>query len=169
MKGLQPTNGFRCKIDGCDQDGFNFDDFPEELLFPKNSETGDAEYCKYYRPMIEEASGNCSHEKFSNVIGECGNNAEYAYNSFEFKKTLVTEWNLVCGDSYKVALVISMYMLGLMIGSFLCGRMADKFGRKFTLFFAILCSSAGSLIGSFMPEYFSYTATRYFTSKLSII
>ena len=72
----------------------------------------------------------------------------------------MTKWNLVCGQKFKVSLVISMYMLGLMIGSFICGTMADKFGRKKTLFCSVLCSSCASLLGSFMPEYYSYTASR---------
>ena len=129
------------------------------MLFPRNSDTGQADYCEFFRPS-KDTSGNCSHETFTEEIVKCPKGAEYAYNSFEFKETLVTKWNLVCDESYKVALVLSMYMFGLMIGSFLCGRMADKFGRKFTLFFSIFISSLGSLIGSFMPEYYSYTVTR---------
>merc|ERR1711892_909646 len=56
------------------------------------------------------------------------------------------------------------YMLGLMIGSILCGRMADKLGRKKTLMFSVMCSSVGSLVGSFMPEYYSYTLSRVLTA-----
>ena len=86
---------------------------------------------------------------------------DFAYNDFEFDETLVTKWNLVCDQKFKVSLVISMYMLGLMIGSFICGTMADKFGRKKTLFFSVLCSSCASLLGSFLPEYYSYAASRF--------
>ena len=161
LLGLQPTKGFRCKIPDCDGDSFKFDDFPEDF-FPKDD--GDPDYCKFYHPSRDDPSlpGNCSNERFSkDEIIECGSHGEYAYNAFEFEETLVTKWNLVCGQSFKVSLVISMYMLGLMIGSLLCGRMADKFGRKKTLMFSVMCSSVASLVGSFMPEYYSYTATRY--------
>ena len=41
----------------------------------------------------------------------------------------MTELNLVCGEEGKVAWVGSAYMFGLMVGSFLCGFLADKFGR----------------------------------------
>ena len=41
----------------------------------------------------------------------------------------MTELNLVCGEEWKVAWVGSAYMFGLMVGSFLCGFLADKFGR----------------------------------------
>merc|ERR1711892_1357784 len=160
--GLQPSNGFRCKIPGCDGDDFKFNDFPEDKLFPKNKD-GDPEYCKFY-PPLNDPTGSCSHENFSNVSVKCPSNGEFAYGTFEFNETLVTKLDLVCGESYKVSLVIMMYMLGLMIGSILCGRMADKFGRKKTLMFSIICSSVGSLVGSFMPEYYSYTLSRVLTA-----
>ena len=52
---------------------------------------------------------------------------------------------------------------GLMIGSFLCGRLADRFGRKLALMFSVVVASCGSLAGAFMPEYYSYTASRLVT------
>ena len=161
FSGLQPTNGYRCKINTCDAEDFKFGDFPEDI-FPKDKESGDPDYCRFYRPKLTDqtAHGNCSHESFTDVVSNCGSDAEFVYNEFEFEETLVTKWNLVCGQSFKVALVISMYMLGVMISSFLTGRMADKFGRKKTLMFSILCSSLASLLGAFMPEYYSYTFTR---------
>jgi OCT family organic cation transporter-like MFS transporter 4/5 len=163
--GLQPTNGFRCKIPDCDGDDFNFTDFSANI-FPSESD-GDPDYCKFYRPLPTDPSfpGNCSHEGFSDEVMECGSNVEYTYNAFQFEETLVTKWNLVCGQEFKVSLVISMYMFGLMSGSLLCGRMADKFGRKKTLVFCVLWASTTSLLGCFMPGYYSYTATRYGGSK----
>ena len=84
----------------------------------------------------------------------------------------------------EVSLVHSMYMVGLMVGSFGCGRLADAIGalslhcncivlhwldatlphtplgRKKTLFLSMAIASSGSLAGAFMPEYYSYTFTR---------
>ena len=45
------------------------------------------------------------------------------------QETFVTELDLVCDEAYKVAWVGSAYMLGLMIGSYVCGTLADRFGR----------------------------------------
>ena len=78
--------------------------------------------------------------------------------------TRSTRWGLSLGSSsiaLKVALVISMYMVGLMIGSFGCGVLADKIGRKKTLIASALLSSTASLVGAWMPEYISYTITRF--------
>ena len=156
--GLQPTR-YRCKITDCDGDNFQFDDFPEDLFTKKDDEP---DYCTFYRPVRDDPNhfGNCSHQNFTEEEIDCPNSAEYVYAPFEFEETLVTKWNLVCGQSAKVAMVLTMFVLGQMIGSLLCGRMSDKWGRKKTLMLSILCSSLASLLGSFMPEYYSYIVTR---------
>ena len=51
-------------------------------------------------------------------------------------------------------------MAGLMIGSFLGGYFSDKLGRKIVLMAAIVVSSGGSLMGAFMPDYYSYLFSR---------
>ena len=155
--GLQPTKGFRCKIPNCDEDNFQFSDFPEELFTKRNNEPY---YCTFYKPGHNDTTGDCSHQIFTEEEIDCPSSAEYVYAPFEFDETLVTKWNLVCGQSAKVAMVLTMFVLGQMIGSLLCGRMSDKIGRKKTLMFSILCSSVASLVGAFMPEYYSYTVTR---------
>merc|ERR1719228_1239236 len=164
--GLQPTNGFRCAIPDsanqqCDGHNFSFSDFPVEM-FPKEGSEEEPNYCKIYRPVLDTNwPGNCSHEAFTDEVMECGRDSEYAYEPFQFEETLVTKWDLVCDKRIMVSLVVSMYMLGLMIGSFICGPMADKYGRKITMMFSIFCSSSASLLGSLKYlEYYSYTATR---------
>ena len=41
----------------------------------------------------------------------------------------MTDWNLVCDEQSKIAWVGSAYMFGLMVGSYICGTMADRYGR----------------------------------------
>jgi len=89
---------------------------------------------------------------------------QFAYNTFQFQETLVTQWNMVCDQEYKVALVISVYMAGFLIGSFACGWLGDKIGRKKCLMASALLSSTFSLVGTFMPELASYAATRFLTA-----
>ena len=55
-------------------------------------------------------------------------------------------------------------MMGLLIGSFLSGYLSDIYGRKYGLLGCILVSSTGSLVGAFMPDYWSYLAMRVVTA-----
>ena len=62
------------------------------------------------------------------AVEGCGKHCTYTYgDSFT---SIVTEWDLVCKDSWKVGAVQSFFMLGVMIGAVICGHLSDKYGRK---------------------------------------
>ena len=71
-------------------------------------------------------------------------NERLLYEPYEYESTIVTEFKLVCDEQYKIALSGTFYMIGLLIGSFIGGPPADKFGRKPVLFFFLIC--AGMLL-----------------------
>ena len=50
FSGLKPGNGFRCRIPECDEEGFRFDGFPEDI-FPEKKD-GSLDYCSYYQPKM---------------------------------------------------------------------------------------------------------------------
>ena len=62
------------------------------------------------------------------------------YEPYEYTSTIVTEFSLVCEEQYKIALSGTFYMVGLLVGSFVGGPPADKFGRKPVLFFFLICA-----------------------------
>ena len=59
----------------------------------------------------------------------------------------------MCEDQYKVALVGTAYMGGLLIGSFLSSYPSDKFGRKVMLFVFIVFAGVANFVGAFLHEY----------------
>jgi len=161
--GLAPQNGYRCQIPGCDGDQFEFEDFPLKL-FPTDSD-GELDYCKFYMPkFIDPENKTCSTTEFdmSSAV-QCPKGGKFVFRDFEFDETLVTKWGSVCGKSPPVSIVQTVYIFGLFVGSFLFGKLADKFGRKPSLMLAILFSSIGELLGAFMPELYSYSAARFLT------
>ena len=47
-----------------------------------------------------------------------------------FDETIVTEFNLVCGNEWKTDLSTSLYYLGFGVGGIVGGIVSDRFGRK---------------------------------------
>lgn len=164
--GLEPKR-FRCQIPGCDKDDFSFSDLANgtnEDIFPKTDDGG-PDFCRFYLPSsIGFDNQSCGFEPPLSAQGQCGSSARFAFDDFEMDTTIVTEWDLVCDNAWQVSFVGSAYMLGLMIGSFVCGVLSDKYGRKLVIMFSIAASSLGSLAGAFMPEYWSFLLTRVVTA-----
>ena len=50
----------------------------------------------------------------------------WLYDSFEMRQTGVTEWDLVCDRLWVIGMVSSLYMVGLMVGSFVVGFFSDR-------------------------------------------
>ena len=119
-----------------------------------------------------------------NEVVKCPSNAKFAFADFQFEETLVTEWDLVCDQDYR-SLGIAFYMVGLMLGSFGCGWLADRIGdaiivpslhrinitsssisgRKKTFIMSAILSSTAGIVGAFMPEFFSYAFIRYSSAR----
>ena len=160
FSGLSPKNGFRCQIPECDTEEFEFSDFPDSL-FPLDNK-GNPDYCKFYQPRFtDENNKTCSRTEFdTSSVVDCPHNTKFAFSDFEFKETLVTKWGNVCGKEVFISFLQFIYIFGLLVGSFLSGKLADKFGRKPALMFSIIISSGGELLGAFMPEFYSYSFAR---------
>ena len=59
-------------------------------------------------------------------------------------------------------------MSGQLFSSVVFGTMGDKLGRKISLMAAMLLTCSAQFVGAFMPEYVSYTFTRFITGLGSL-
>lgn len=90
----------------------------------------------------------------------------YVYEKLEnqYPSTIVAEWDLVCGDSWKNPFSTSIYMLGMMVGSMSGGFLAGKLGRMKAIYLSTILESAFGLAVSFAPNLQWYTLIRFLLS-----
>ncbi|XP_042544926.1 solute carrier family 22 member 5 [Dipodomys spectabilis] len=74
-----------------------------------------------------------------------------------YQTTIVTEWNLVCEDDWKVPLTISLFFVGVLLGSFISGQLSDRFGRKNVLFVTMGMQTGFSFLQIFSKNFEMFT------------
>ncbi|KAK7078545.1 hypothetical protein SK128_015727 [Halocaridina rubra] len=100
----------------------------------------------------EELTNKC----FNNSISYCDISYTSEFNSF------VSEWNLICSEKYKVPLVQSIWMGGVMMGALMLGGVADVVGRLKTLMVSLIGTIAFEGFSSFAPTFFIMLGLRFF-------
>ncbi|XP_074846387.1 solute carrier family 22 member 2-like [Carettochelys insculpta] len=81
--------------------------------------------------------------------------------------SIVTEFNLVCEDSWKVDLFQSCVNAGFFAGSVYVGYIADRFGRKLCLVVTLLVSAASGVFVALAPSYLWMVIFRFLQGLVS--
>lgn len=82
----------------------------------------------------------------------------WEYDQSSYISTIVTEWDLVCDDSWKKPLTSSVFFCGVLTGSFLSGQLSDRYGRKIVLFVFMGVQTVFTLIQVFSPSWTVFCA-----------
>ncbi|XP_006166984.2 solute carrier family 22 member 5 [Tupaia chinensis] len=77
----------------------------------------------------------------------------WEFNQDVYLSTVVTEWNLVCEDDWKAPLIISLFFVGVLLGSFISGQLSDRFGRKNVLFVTMGMQTGFSFLQIFSTNF----------------
>ncbi|XP_061596475.1 solute carrier family 22 member 4-like [Cololabis saira] len=86
----------------------------------------------------------------------CGDG--WTYDRSVYTSTIVSEWDLVCDDSWKKPLTPSFYFCGVLTGSFVFGQLSDRYGRKLVMFVAIALQTVATFIQVFSPSWAVFCA-----------
>ncbi|KAH8306182.1 hypothetical protein KR018_003604, partial [Drosophila ironensis] len=115
------------------------------------------EVCEYYDVEYSEEYLNGSLARTTNRTRSC---TSYVYDRSKYLNSAVTEWDMVCNRSLLSATSDSLFMLGVLLGSFIFGQMSDKLGRKPTFFASLILQLIFGVLAAVAPDYFSYTISR---------
>ncbi|XP_076822510.1 organic cation transporter protein-like isoform X1 [Clavelina lepadiformis] len=128
---------------------------------PYDSASDEYNGCYRYNYDLNTCDGTLSCVNQSASTVKCDNG--YHYDRSIFTETVVTEFNLICGDKYLNTVATSMYYVGFLIGSIVFGNFADAFGRK-------LCSllTCVGFLGCMFGLAFSRSVALYIVLRTAI-
>ncbi|MGH0174286.1 UNVERIFIED_CONTAM: hypothetical protein FKN15_067473 [Acipenser sinensis] len=118
---------------------------------------GSYQRCEMYRPVWDIEAIE-QHGINSTVPCQEG----WVYDTSQYKTTVVTEFDLVCGHAKWVGVAQSVFMAGILVGALIFGPLAERFGRKravqVTMIMMLLCATGTALA----PNFFVHIALQFF-------
>ncbi|XP_057656533.1 organic cation transporter protein isoform X2 [Diorhabda carinulata] len=109
-----------------------------------------SDICSRYQP--KENASNCSPDSYTNTIIHC---SEWVFSTVE--RTIVNDWNLTCIENqWKVSLVGSSHFTGIIVGSFVSGVLADRYGRKGVFVCCIFLMTAAGVLQILSSDYWIF-------------
>jgi len=86
---------------------------------------------------------------------------KWDYDTEMFQNTIVERFNLVCEDKIMTKMASSIFFAGTGVGVFIAGLLADRFGRKKTLFLFVFIFMFSGISSAFAPTFELWMVARF--------
>lgn len=86
----------------------------------------------------------------------------WEYDHSVYTSTIITEWDLVCDQSWKNPLTSSFFFCGVLTGSFISGQLSDRYGRKIVLFATTALQLVSTFVEVFSQSWAAFCAVYFF-------
>ncbi|XP_029080078.1 solute carrier family 22 member 1 isoform X1 [Monodon monoceros] len=123
---------------------------PEGQAFPRQCRRYEVDWNQSALGCVDPLAGLAANSSLL-PLGPC----RYGWVYDTPGSSVVTEFNLVCDDSWKVDLFQSCVNVGFFLGSLGAGYIADRFGRKVCLLATTLISAILGVLTAVAPDYTS--------------
>ncbi|CAH1788268.1 unnamed protein product [Owenia fusiformis] len=150
-------------------DGFN-ETMIKEIMIPKTlNEFGKEVFsqCEMYDHNITDISRNINahiwnrtHIIWPQNVTRVSCQYGWEYDHSEFHSTIVSQYDLVCDNDWMYTLPSTFFIIGLSIGSFTSGFIADRFGRKLTIILFTIVKLISITGAAFAPYFWMFLALR---------
>ncbi|KAK8387397.1 hypothetical protein O3P69_018173 [Scylla paramamosain] len=86
---------------------------------------------------------------------------DWMYDHSVYETTAVEEWGLVCSNKYRMSLIQSTYMAGVLAGAVVLSELADKFGRRTISLISALGFVVSAISIAFTTHYSLFLTFRF--------
>ncbi|XP_070569339.1 organic cation transporter protein-like [Ptychodera flava] len=116
-----------------------------------------------YVTRYSVASGGESygHENLTKIKCDHG----WEYDTSQYKNTVIQQFDLVCDNINLKAMATSIFIIGILFGSFIFGLIIDGCGRKRGLMIGITMMTIHGVITAFSPSLLVFMVTRFFVGS----
>uniref|UniRef100_A0A672YEL9 Major facilitator superfamily (MFS) profile domain-containing protein n=1 Tax=Sphaeramia orbicularis TaxID=375764 RepID=A0A672YEL9_9TELE len=80
----------------------------------------------------------------------------WSYSTDIYQSTIVSEFDLVCSEEWKQPFTITVFNVGVILGSFFAGQLSDRFGRKPVLFATMAVQTVFGFIQAFSTSWIMF-------------
>ncbi|RUS75784.1 hypothetical protein EGW08_016445 [Elysia chlorotica] len=115
--------------------------------------------------LREQAETGVNNETFLNVCDVSDTDCD-RFIFLGDKRTVVSEWDLVCDLRWLKAVITSVQFGGLLSGSIIGGHSGDYFGRRKTLYGAYLLHSALNVAAAYSGSWQVFSAFRFLIGSM---
>jgi len=164
--GLEPN--YRCRVPQCEGSNASYygapscdisdpdcDSQPQLPAWFDVSSIGPNDRCRKRVPtpgLDKEKACGAGGTKFVDAVDGLEEQCDYDELVFDrtiMTHTLIEEYQLLCGSSGLRTIYNSIYMLGLLFGSYIFGWISDTYGRMKSLMLAVLSVALSGFLGAF--------------------
>ena len=83
------------------------------------------------------------------------------YKYVSDRRTIISEWDLVCDRMWLVSLTLSVYQMGYAVSGIIIGIFSDKYGRKKALILCVILETFSGISSALSSTIYQFIVCRF--------